>query len=598
MRDINPPSPSERPQNARRTAARLFRYVLQQKKTFVFLLLVAFVSIALDIMLPLLIEGCIDALNIMGGLTVDASRFFSYFAAMLLTVTASAVLGWLHGVLSSRLTLRITATLRAELFDKIAGLPLAESERRMPGDLMSRVMNDTPLAAGAFSESVLTLASNGVVIVGCMVVMLVKSATLTGITVAASTASLLVTALASRFLFPLILARQTALGTMNTHFEESLNSFRSAVAFGRADENRRLTDRYTGDLYRKSVKAMRVESLLNPLMMLFGNMNFLLVIVFGAKSVLAQVITIGTLQAFVLYSRQLSEPVIELSECFAKIQSAFAGAERVFALMDRPPEPQTAGKAVPAPDSGDGIPQIVYDNVSFGYNRKKIILNNVSFTIRKGERVAIVGATGSGKTTIVSLLLRLYDGYEGSILLNGAETKEMDLRALRSAVTVVPQEPQIISGSVTENILYGVDDAGPEDAVRAAKVVGLHEIVERLSDGYDTVLRSGGETISQGQLQLICLARSLLRDSEILILDESTSSVDVATEEEVTDGLAVLTRGKTCIVIAHRISSVRDADRILVVSDGQIAAEGTHEQLLADCAVYRTLFKQNDISDM
>lgn len=562
------PTPDNRPGNAPLALKRLFRFVWRRRGTLSVLLAVTVAAIALDLYMPSLIERCIDAIADRGGAPFDPQRFFAAFIRLIVVIVTTMVMGWLHGFLSSRLTQTVSADLRSELFRRILRMPLSASERYSSGDLMSRVVNDSELAASAFSEVLLSLLSDGLVIIGCMVVMFTRNTFLAGVTVGSSLFTVLLTALVSRVLFRAFFAQQTSLGMLNSHIEESVRAFRACVTGGRKAKNRSLFRQYSRDFYEKNVRAARLEGIMEPLMLLLGNISFLMIIVFGAKRVTAGEISLGMLQAFVLYSRQFMEPVTELSGSFAKAQSALAAAERIFVLFDQAEEPDD-----PAPEPVSNAADEAHlrlEHVSFAYRGSRTVLHDVTMRIEKGDRLAIAGVTGAGKTTLASLLMRLYDGYTGEIYLNGVNIRQIGLRRLRERVTMIPQDPQIVTGTIYENIIYGAPDATREQVTEAARAVGLDAIVETLPMRYETPLRSDTAFLSQGQLQLICLARALLRDAEILIMDESTSSVDASMEAELTNGMRAVMREKTCILIAHRITSIPDARHICVIEDGRI----------------------------
>ena len=590
------PTPENKPSNAPLALKRLFRYVMRKKATLCILLIVTVIAIAFDIYMPLLIERCIDAIAGKGGFSIDLNRFFAAFIPLVVVIVLSMLLGWLHGFLSSRLNHTVAADFRSELFKKVMNMPLSDSGQYSNGDMMSRITNDSDLAASAFSEVLLSVMSDGIVIIGCAAVMFWRNALLAGVTIGASLLSVVLTALVSRVLFPAFFAQRTALGMLNTHIEESVSGFRSGILGGRKAKNRSLFEQYSRDLYSKNIKAAKLEGIMEPLMLLLGNINFLLIVVFGAKQVTAGVITLGLLQAFILYSRQFMAPVTELGGCFAKAQSALAAAERIFALLDYEDEADTP--ALPEHRNRiDTSAHLSLDNVSFAYQSSKTVLNGISMQIEKGDRLAIAGVTGAGKTTLVSLIMRLYDSYEGNIRLNGVNIREIGLRELRKRITLIPQDPQIITGTIFENIMYGSDEATREQALKASETVGLDSIVKALPQQYETRLQSNTAILSQGQLQLICLARALLRDAEILIMDESTSSMDASMEAELTYAMQAVMKEKTCILIAHRITSVPDAKHICVIEGGSVVQFVSNDRKQFESSDYYKKLLKNKLSE-
>ena len=418
-----------------------------------------------------------------------------------------------------------------------------------------------------------------------------RCASLAAISVGTGALSVVVMGALSGLVFPLLSQRQAALGQMNTHVEESLKAFRACKAGGRMDENNRRMEDLSRAYYDRCLRASRLEYMLGPLMLVLGNLNFLLTVSFGASRILSGVITVGTMQAFIMYSRQFMEPLNAMGDYFVQAQSAMAGAERVFRLIDHANERrEIASVRGPVPARRDGERGLTFEDVRFAYHRNMPVLRGMSLSLKPGERLALVGRTGAGKTTMVQLLLLFYAGYQGQIRLDGREIREMDPAELRSRFAVVPQEPRLVEGSLCDNLMYGCEGVDRGRVEQAVREIGAEGIVARLPRGLDTPMSSVGDNLSQGQLQMICLIRALLRDASVLILDEATSSMDPETEDGIKRGMDAAMAGRTCIVIAHRLSSVWDADRIAVLSDGVIAEYGTHDALMARRGIYYQLY--------
>ena len=359
------------------------------------------------------------------------------------------------------------------------------------------------------------------------------------------------------------------------------------MANDRTGENIRLAKKLAKEYYGASLKADVCEGVMAPSMMLLANLSFLAILFTGTLLVMRGMIGLGTLQAFILYSRQLTEPLSELGDSFAQVQSSLASSERVFELCDISNEPVF----LPGNDRmGEKGKHIQFDNVSFSYINDHPVLSGLKLDIRFGEKIALVGMTGVGKTTLTSLMLRFYNDYDGRILFDGREIRSMALRELRSRVMIVPQEAAVIDGTIRDNIAYGSMGASLSDVVRASETVGLSEIIEKLPEKYDTVIKKENGILSQGQLQLMCLARTLLQEPEVLILDEAVNSVDAVTEQKIIKAMEASMAGRTCIIIAHRLASVVGADRICMMQNGVIVHSGTHSELMRRNNAYRQLF--------
>jgi len=570
---------------------RLYRYMLEWRGLYYGMLLLLVLNLACEIAIPLIIESAVNAITYSNGLRVDYAALTVSLGMFAFVVVMNAVMGCAQGRISAKITLNLARRLRRDAFSNLQEISVASFDRMRHGDLMSRIMNDVDLAAGAFTESFTELVSALVVVVGCAVIMFTRCASLAAISVGTGILSVAVMGVLSGLVFPVLSQRQAALGQMNTHVEESLKAFRACKAGGRMNENNRRMEGLSRDYYDRCLRASRLEFVLGPLMLVLGNLNFLLTVSFGASRILSGVITVGTMQAFIMYSRQFMEPLNAMGDYFVQAQSAMAGAERVFRLIDHAGERQEIASArVPGPAQRDGETGLTFEDVQFAYHRNIPVLRGLSLSLKRGERLALVGRTGAGKTTMAQLLLLFYANYQGQIRLDGREIREMDPAELRRRFAVVPQEPRIVEGSLCDNLMYGCEGVERGQVEQAVREIGAEGIIARLPQGLDTPMDGVGDNLSQGQLQMICLIRALLRNASVLILDEATSSMDPETEDSLKRGMDAAMAGRTCIVIAHRLSSVWDADHIAVLSDGVISEYGTHDALMARRGTYYQLY--------
>lgn len=573
-----------------RIIGRLLSFMVPWRANLTGVLVVSLFSIGCDLTIPLAIERCIDAIGGLDGFHPEPDALWGGLVLFAALCVLSAGADYLQGLLSARLSTSVEKDLRSVLFVKTTRMPVERLERMRQGDLMSRIFHDTKLASAAFSDAVISLLCSVLVIVGCICIMFWKCAELAAVTVAASFLSLLFTFLVSGLLLPRFKMQQDALGTMNAHISESLATFRSAVEGGRLERDRHRMAASNRAYYAARMRVCRLEGLMEPLVLLLGNLTFLLIVAWGVYLAIQDRIRLGAVQAFILYFRQFMEPVNGLGECWVEVQSALSGAERIFGLLDREEEVDPPVSENNEIRGGEEHGYLRFEGVRFGYRRNLPVLKGLDLCVEKGRQIAVVGRTGVGKTTVFNLLERFYQQYTGRITLEGREIRQIPLKELRRRVTLISQEPQLLDGTVYRNIAYGAQEVSAESVRSAAEKVGIAGFIESLPDGYDTVLDSDGGFFSQGQLQLLCLARAFLRESDILLLDEATSSLDTATEAKLQDALSALARGRTCITIAHRLSTVVNADLIVVLEDGAVCETGTHRQLMLRGGVYHELF--------
>ncbi|MCR5138420.1 MAG: ABC transporter ATP-binding protein/permease [Oscillospiraceae bacterium] len=570
---------------------RLLRSVAGFRRMYLLLLLLLVLSLAVDLSLPLIIESAINAISFADGISVDFPALTFSLAVLAAAAVFAAVLGCAQERLSANVTLQAAMKIRQELFDSLMDSPVSQYEKMRRGDMMSRMTCDCDLAAGAFTESFKELVSSLLVACGCAVIMFIKCSRLAAVSTGSAMVSVLLTGLISGMIYPAVLRQQTALGVMNAHVEETLKAFRTCTACGRGEENTRSMEILSRQYYQARLHANSLEYLMGPLVLLFGNLNFLLTVVFGVRMMSAGVIGLGAMQAFIMYSRQFMEPLNALGENFAMVQSALAAAERVFSVIDGEKERDLIARAAESVERhAEDRAELSFRELSFGYHQNRPVLKKLCLRVSKGERLALVGRTGEGKTTLSNLLLGFYPEYEGEIRMQGDEIRSLDPGLLRSRIAVVAQEPQLIAGSIYENLIYGCGEVSREEVLQVLDRLGIGELFAGFPGGLDTGVGKSETEMSQGQMQLICLVRAVLRKAEILILDEATASLDPCTEQTVQKAVENAAGGRTCIVIAHRLSTVRDADRIAVLADGGIRECGTHEDLMQKRGIYYELY--------
>ncbi|MDI3525061.1 MAG: ATP-binding cassette, subfamily multidrug efflux pump, partial [Candidatus Atribacteria bacterium] len=473
----------------------------------------------------------------------------------------SSLFYWLQGYLMVNVVQRGVARLRKDLFDTLQTLPLRFFDTRSHGDLMSRLTNDVDNISNSLSNTITQMFSGIITILGAVVLMLWMSPELTAVSIAGIPLTLLVTRLVTRYTHRSFLAQQTILGNLNGIVEENISGLRVVKAFAREEGEMERFEEANQALREAGVRAQIYAGVMGPFMNVINNLNLAIIAGVGGWFATREIVSIGTIASFIVYSRHFTRPLNELANQFNMLQSAVASAERIFRVIDESPEPPDAEDAVEFKEIRG---EVEFRNVSFSYQRGVPVLKNVSFHVKPGEMVALVGPTGAGKTTIVNLLARFYEVDSGEILIDGVDIRKIKKESLRSLLGVVLQDTYLFSESVRENIRYGRLSATDEEVEEAACLANAEQFILGLPQGYDTILTDGGENLSQGQRQLLAIARAILKDPAILILDEATSNIDVLTEKHVQSAMLNLMRGRTSFVIAHRLSTIRSADLILV----------------------------------
>ncbi len=479
--------------------------------------------------------------------------------------------------------------LRTDMFNHLERLSLSFFDRNKVGKLMSRVQNDVSQVQELVTQGLLTLVTSLLTLVGIAVVMIIMNPNLALITLTVIPAMIIMTVVWQKYARRAFIRVRRAIATVNSQLQEDMSGVRVIQSLSREEENMEQFDQINRAHYDANVTAVRLEALIMPMVNLFTGVSYAIVIIFGGFQVLDGAMSAGVLLSFLLYVQRFFDPVLELSMEYTELQRAMASGARIFELLDVAPDIQDKPDAVEMPPVKG---EIVFKNMSFAYETDKNVLHNINLTVKPGETVAIVGQTGSGKSSLVSLTARFYEVTDGSVTVDGYDVRSVTQQSLRKQIGIVPQDPILFSGTIEENIKFARLDASREQVTEVAKTVGAHHFISRLEKGYDTLVGQRGVNLSAGQRQLICLARAILADPRILILDEATSNVDTNTERIMQRALRKLTKGRTCLTIAHRLSTVTKADRIIVLAEGKIVEEGSHKELLARQGLYYKMHQQ------
>jgi ABC-type multidrug transport system fused ATPase/permease subunit len=485
--------------------------------------------------------------------------------------------------------------LRTDMFDHLQRLSLSFFDTHKVGKLMSRVQNDVSQIEELVTQGILTLITSFLTLIGIAVIILVMNPRLAGITLAVIPFMVIMTIIWQKYARKAFIQVRRAIAVVNSQLQEDMSGVRVIQSLSREEENMEQFDQVNKAHLDANVTAVRLEALIMPMVFIFTGVAFAIVIVFGGMQVLDGAMTIGALMSFLLYVQRFFDPVLELSMQYTELQRAMASGTRIFELMDIKPEIQDKPGAVEIPTVKG---EIVFRDMTFAYEENKDVLHNINLTIKPGETVAIVGQTGSGKSSLVSLTARFYEVTKGAVTVDGYDVRSVTQQSLRKQIGIVPQDPILFSGTIEENIKFGRLEASRDQVVEMSKMVGAHHFISRLDKGYDTQVGQRGVNLSAGQRQLLCLARAILADPRILILDEATSNVDTNTERIMQRALKKLTKGRTCLTIAHRLSTVTNADRIIVLEKGKIIEEGTHQQLLAKQGLYYRMHQQLNAPDL
>nr|WP_244852646.1 ABC transporter ATP-binding protein [Bacillus sp. J14TS2] len=566
------------------TIKRIWRYMERQKVALIASIIFVIVTTLLGLLAPYMIGVIVDDYII----PKDISGTLRLLAILALVYFATTVFTWLQNFMMVRVSLETIRKMRQDLFNKFQTLSLGFFDKRQHGDLMSRVTNDIDQLNNALSQSVIQIFSSVLMVIGVGIAMFSLNWVLAIVTLLVIPLMIFTTKKLISYSSSYFIKRQTDLGELNGFIEESISGNEVITLFGKEEKIDQQFSEVNERLRHSAMAADTVSGFLGPVNNFINNLGLGFVIAIGAVMTVNELATVGIIAAFVTYSRQFFRPINQLSNLLNTFQSAIAGAERVFEVMDETPDLVDKQEAIVV-DSFRG--DVEFSHVHFGYDEGQPILKDIDFQVKAGEKIALVGPTGSGKTTIINLLMRFYDVTGGQLQVDGRDIRDYQLSGLRRRIGIVLQDTFLFSGTIMENIRYGRLEATDEDVISAAKMASAHHYIKHLPEGYHTQITSGGSNLSQGQRQLLAIARAILADSDILILDEATSSIDTNTEIEIQKGINRLTEGRTSFVIAHRLKTIENADRIFVIHQGAIIESGSHQELLTNNGFYHRMYE-------
>ena len=586
---------TERAKDFKGTLRQLLRTMSRYKLPLITAIVFAILSTIFNIAGPKVLAKATTALATgwIAKLRGTGSIDFVYIGRILLFLLGmyllSSAFSFIQGWLMTGLSQKVCYDFRRQISEKINRLPLAYFEKRTVGEVLSRITNDVDTLGQSLNQSITQLITSITTMIGVLIMMLTISPTMTLIAILILPVSMALVLLVVRFSQKYFRAQQKVLGSVNGQVEEVYSGHNVVKAFNREDAVLNDFDEANNRLFESAWKSQFLSGLMQPIMTFVGNLGYVAVAVSGSIFAARGIITIGDIQAFIQYVRNFTQPIQQLAQVSNMLQSMAAASERVFEFLGEPEEEQNADPARRAdPACIDG--QVTFDHVKFGYTPEKTVIRDFSCDVKPGQKVAIVGPTGAGKTTMVKLLMRFYDVNSGAITLDGHNVKDFDRSALREGFGMVLQDTWLFQGTIMENIRYGRLDATDEEVIAAAKAACADHFIRTLPGGYQMELNEDASNVSQGQKQLLTIARAILADNKILILDEATSSVDTRTEQRIQTAMDNLMRGRTSFVIAHRLSTIKDADLILVMRDGDIVEQGTHDDLLAAGGFYADLY--------
>lgn len=584
--------PGEKAKDFKGTTRKILSYIGRYKIAIVLVMISAVAGTVFNIVGPkVLSKATTEIFNglvskVSGGAGIDFQKIGVILLILLGLYCVSALFSFIQGYIMSGISQKLSFRMRKEISEKINRMPLAYFESKTVGEVLSRITNDVDTFGMSLNQSITTLITSVTTLIGVFIMMMTISPLMTLIALVILPISAFLISVVVKHSQKYFKAQQEYLGDINGTIEESYSGHTIIKAFNREEKVNQDFQETNAKLYSSAWKSQFLSGLMHPIMTFVGNLGYVAVAVTGSMLAVAGSITVGDIQAFIQYVRSFTQPITQIAQVFNMLQSMAAAAERIFEFLDEEEEPVTENPVRLEDIKGE----VEFEHVRFGYDPQKPVIHDFTCHVEPGSMVAIVGPTGAGKTTMVKLLMRFYDVDSGCIKVDGENVKDFERRNLREAFGMVLQDTWLFKGTIMENIRYGRLDATDEEVIAAAKAANADHFIRTLPGGYDMELNEEASNVSQGQKQLLTIARAILADNRIMILDEATSSVDTRTEQHIQDAMANLMKGRTSFVIAHRLSTIRDADVILVMKDGDIIEQGNHKQLLAQNGFYAQLY--------
>lgn len=585
--------PGEKPKNFKGTARKLIVYMGRYKIALIGVLIFAVAGTAFNIIGPKILSKATTELfnglvaKVSGNGAINFDRIGRILMILLSLYVASAIFSFVQGFIMTGISQKMCYRFRKEISEKINRMPLGYFESKTVGEVLSRITNDVDTLGQSLNQSITQLITSVTTVIGVLIMMLSISPLMTLIALVILPISGTLIGIVVKNSQKYFIDQQSYLGKINGTVEEVYSGHNIVKAFNREDAVREEFNQNNEILYRSAWKSQFLSGLMQPIMMFVGNLGYVAVAVIGSILAVKGTIEVGDIQAFIQYVKSFTQPITQVAQVSNMLQSMAAAAERVFEFLEETEEDQTVENPVKIADFKG---EVSFEHVQFGYQPEKIVIHDFSCKVEPGQMAAIVGPTGAGKTTMVKLLMRFYDVNKGCIRVDGHDVKDFNRSELRESFGMVLQDTWLFKGTIMENIRYGRLDASDEEVIAAAKAAHAHHFIQTLPGGYQMELNEDASNVSQGQKQLLTIARAILADNKILILDEATSSVDTRTEQRIQKAMNNLMKGRTSFVIAHRLSTIRDADLILVMKDGDIVEQGSHEELIKRKGFYAELY--------